>query len=204
MALRRFDEEALRLGSFLPTGARVVILGSTDFWHPESEQACIEIGRMLAAIPAVLLITGGVEGIGEAIGRSFFKTRCEFGKEPRVYHVLPEGEPPWDYGETFFAGSDMSERREILGRLSNLYCVVEGGPRTLHEVEVASSRNAVIIPVGRSGGQAAALYARMKRPAMVDEAAWSVLGASESTPEETAQALVRSVQSCLKVGQENP
>jgi hypothetical protein len=195
--IQRFDYEALQLESRLPTGPRVAVLGSTDFWHNESERTCSEIGRLLAAIPDLLLITGGVEGIGEAIGRSFFQARRQGGKEARVYHVLPNNEEAWDYGETYFAGSDMTERREILGRLSRLFLIVEGGPRTLHEVEVAFSRNAAIIPVGRSGGQAAELYARLPRPAAIDESTWSVLGAKGSTPEETALAVVRAVQSCL-------
>jgi hypothetical protein len=193
----RFDHDVHQLEVLLPTGPRVGVLGSTDFWHIESECTCVEIGRLLAAIPDLLLITGGVEGIGEAVGRSFFQTRCQFGSEPRVYHVLPNGEEAWNYGETFFAGSDMTERREILGRLSRLFLIVEGGPRTLHEVEVASSMNATIIPIGRSGGQAAELYARIPRPAAIDESTWSVLGARESTPETTAHAAFRAVQACL-------
>jgi len=195
--IQRFDYEALRIESLLPTGPRVAVLGSTDFWHHESERTSIEIGRLLAAIPDLLLITGGVEGIGEAVGRSFFRSRRQAGNEPRVYHVLPHGEEEWDYGATFFAGSDMTERREILGRLSRLFLIVEGGPRTAHEVEVASSRNAFVIPVGRSGGHAGELYARTPRPPAIDESTWSVLGAPESTPEETARAVFRAVQSRL-------
>jgi hypothetical protein len=195
--LKRFDFEAIRLESLLPTGPRIAVLGSTDFWHAESERTCVEIGRLLAAIPSLLLITGGVEGIGEAVGRSFFQERSHCGNEPRVYHVLPNGEQAWDYGETYFAGDNMSERREILGRLSRLFLVVEGGPRTLHEVEVATSRDAAIIPVGRSGGHAAELYARMPRPSVIAESVWTVLGARESTPDETAKAVVCAVHSYL-------
>ena len=65
--------------------------------------------------------------------------------------------------ETLFAGADMTERREVLGRLSGLFLMVEGGPRAGHEAEVASSQGAVVIPVGRSGGYAATLYARVSR-----------------------------------------
>ena len=122
--MRRDDLDAL-----LPPGPRLAVLGSTDFWHADSERTCTEIGRLLAGIPGLVLLTGGVEGIGEAVGASFFQTRRDAGQEPLVFHVLPEGEPSWDYGETLIAGADMTERREILGRLSGVFVMVEGGPR---------------------------------------------------------------------------
>jgi len=193
----RYDHEARRLESLLPHGPRVAVLGSTEFWHPDSERTCAAIGSLLAGIPGLVLLTGGVEGIGEAVGRSFFQARHDSGREPRVYHVLPEGEDAWDYGETLFAGADMTERREVLGRLSALFLMVEGGPRAGHEAEVASSQGAVVIPVGRSGGYAAALYARVGPPPAVDIDTWTVLGSSTSTPEEIARAVLRSVQVCV-------
>jgi len=194
----RYDLEARRLDALLPRGPRVAVLGSTDFWHADSERTCVEMGRLLAGISGLVLLTGGVEGIGEAVGRSFVQARRGAGQDPRVYHVLPEGEPEWDYGETFFAGSDMTERREVLGRLSRLFVMVEGGPRAGHEADVAGAHGAVLIPVGRSGGYAAGLYGRMSRPPAIDPSAWAVLGASGATPEETAQAAVRAVQACLE------
>jgi hypothetical protein len=192
-----YDQEARRLDALIPDGPRVAILGSTDFWHADSERTCAEIGRLLAGIPELVLLTGGVEGIGEAVGRSFFQMRRTAGQQPHVYHVLPEGELAWDYGQTLFAGSNMTERREILGRLSRLYLILEGGPRTGHEAEVASAMGAVVIPVGRSGGYAATLYSKMSRPFVIDTGTWSLLGCNESSPDETAMAVLRAVQSCL-------
>jgi hypothetical protein len=192
-----YDHEARRLDALLPHGPRVGVLGSTDFWHADSKRTCSEIGRLLAGISGMVLLTGGVEGIGEAVGRSFFSARRASGQEPCVYHVLPEGEEAWDYGETLFAGSDMTERREILGRLSRLFVLVEGGPRAGHEVDVALAHGAALIPVGRSGGYAAALYGRSSCPPTIDTGTWAVLGASESTPEETARAIFRAVQMSL-------
>jgi hypothetical protein len=194
----QFDQQARRIEGFLPQGPRVVMIGSTDFWHPESERTCTQIGRLLAGIPGLALITGGVEGVGEATGRSFFRTRTESRQESHVYHVLPEGEEEWDYGHTFFAGSNMAERREILGRLARLYLAVEGGPGTVHEAEVASSRNALVIPIGRSGGHSAVLYPRLARPPAIDAMTWTILGSDQSTVEETAEAALRAVRSCLE------
>jgi hypothetical protein len=193
----RYDRDARRLEAVLPHGPRVAVLGSTDFWHADSERTCSQIGRLLAGIPGLVLLTGGVEGIGEAVGRSFFQARRDAGQEPRVYHVLPEGEEAWDYGETLFAGSDMTERREVLGRLSGVFLMVEGGPRAGHEADVAFAHGAVVIPVGRSGGYAATLYGRMNHPPAIDAGTWAVLGSSESTPEETARAILHAVQMCV-------
>jgi hypothetical protein len=193
----RYDREATGLGAILPTGPRLVVIGSTSFWHPESERTCITVGRLLAAIPDLVLITGGVEGVGETTGRSFFQARAEAGREPRVWHVLPRGEPAWDYGETHFAGSDMAERREVLAHLAGVYLAVEGGPGTVHEAAVAVGRGAVVIPVGRSGGHAAELYSRMSRPAMVGEHAWAVLGTPAAAPEQAAEAACGAVRACL-------
>ena len=69
----RFDREARRLGALFPAGPRLVVIGSTDFWHRDSERTCTHVGRLLTDIPDLVLITGGVEGIGEATGRSFFQ-----------------------------------------------------------------------------------------------------------------------------------
>jgi hypothetical protein len=193
-----FDDEARRIDALLPQGPRVAILGSTDFWHADSERTCAEVGRLLAGIPGLVLLTGGVEGIGEAVGRSFFQARCQAGKEPGVYHVLPKGAPAWDYGETLFAGSDMTERREVLGRLSGVFVLIEGGPRAGHEADVASAHGAVVIPARRSGGYAAALYGRTSCPPAIDADTWEVFGASASAPEEAARGVLRAVQACLK------
>jgi hypothetical protein len=86
-----FDQEARRVETLLPGGHRVGVLGSTELWHADSERTCAAIGRLLAGIPDLLLLTGGAEGIGEAIGRSFFQVRLDSRQEPRVYHVLPGG-----------------------------------------------------------------------------------------------------------------
>lgn len=199
--MRRYLDQAVqRIDKYLPSGPRLVVIGSASFWHEESEDTCIEIGYRLAEVADLVLITGGVGGAGETTGRAFFASRRESAVEPRIYHVLPQRYPSWDYGETLFAGRDMEERREILGRLSRLYLAIEGGPGTRHEARVASAQNAVLIPVGRSGGHAAKLYRRMKRPANADEESWAVLGSRESTPKQVGAAVLRVVKSYLMAG----
>jgi predicted Rossmann-fold nucleotide-binding protein len=135
----RYDREAESINARLPAGPRLVVIGSTSFWHGDSESICVQVGRLLATIPDLVLVTGGVEGVGETIGRGYHQSCREAGRAPRIYHVLPRGEETWDYGETLFAGDDMPQRREILGRLSRLNLAVEGGPGTAHEADVAGA-----------------------------------------------------------------
>jgi len=194
---KSFDDFATAFTRGLPDGHRVVIIGSASFWHAESRDTCISIGRELAAIETLLLITGGVEAVGETTGRSFYDSRVAMDKSTGVFHLLPEGYDAWDYGETLFAGQDMHERREVLARVSSIYVAVEGGPGTKHEASVAIGNGALVIPVGRSGGFAAELYSTMTRPEYMSEQAWDLLGRDDVKPEEIGMAVKSLVVSCL-------
>jgi hypothetical protein len=93
----------------------------------------------------------------------------------------------------------MAERREVLGRVSRLYLAIEGGPGTIHEGQVALSRGAVVIPVGRSGGYAGELYPTLPRPAFAPEENWRVLGHPKVTPDEVAKAVHDLVIAYLQI-----
>ncbi|MBK8974541.1 MAG: hypothetical protein IPM29_01310 [Planctomycetes bacterium] len=195
MDIGGFDREAAHVGDLLPAGPRVAVIGSTSFWHGDSSATCSAIGAMLAGLEGTVLLTGGVEGVGEATGRGFFAARPGLVGARGVYHVLPRGSRTWDYGDTLFAGSDLHERREILGRLSGVYVVVEGGPGTEHEAGVAIARAALVVPVGRSGGSAGDLHSRLAVD--VPEGlrdAWSTLGHADSSPTQVAGAVLEIVR----------
>ena len=95
-----------------------------------------------------------------------------------MYHLVPEGCSPSDFGTTLFAGKDYRERREILARLASAYLIIEGGPRTVHEAEVARGRGAVLLPVGRSGGFAGKLFPTLPCPQGVKPEDWDQLNDS--------------------------
>lgn len=193
-----FDEEAITLVAHLPAKPALVVIGSTSYHHHESASTCSMIGGLLATVPNLLVITGGMTGIGEGVGRSVSDIRKQNGDEPDVFHILPRGCAGWDYGTTLFAGSNMAERREILARLSQLYLAIEGGPGTVHEGQVALRRGASVITVGRSGGYAGEVYPTLGRPAFVSEAAWNALGDSTATPQRVARAVYDIVLSQLR------
>lgn len=192
-----FDHETEVLGARIPAGPRLGIIGSTVLWHAESNATCIALGRALAGLDGVLLLTGGVEGVGETVGRSFHAARTRRGEARCVFHVLPRGSRQWDYAETLFAGSNMSERREIFGRLADIYVAIEGGPGTAHEASVALARPAPVIPVGRSGGAAGELYLRMSRPPFAAKEAWQALGDIDQSQEGVAHAVTDIIRAYL-------
>ena len=187
---KSFEQLAAELEATLPAGPRVGIIGGTSFWQPESRSLCTRLGGLLARLDGIVLLTGGVEGVGETVGRSFASAREENMRRPNVVHVVPRGSRRWDYGETHFAGEDMAERREVLGRLAGVYVAVEGGPGTAHEASVALARSAFVIPIGRSGGASKELYSRVTRPAFAPEGAWRTLAAADASPEQAAGAAV--------------
>lgn len=196
----KFDEESVVVSARIPAGSRVAVIGSMSFWHDDSERTCADIGEQLADIDNLVVLTGGVPGVGECIGRGYVKGCRSLGRTPSVIHVLPRGCRDWDYGTTLLAGDSMSERREILGRLAKIFIVIEGGPGTEHEAAVAAAHGAVLVPVGRSGGHAGVLYPGVVRPPCVDARTWETLGSSEAAARAVAAAVVEIVDSCVQHG----
>ena len=188
----KFDTLSFQAASILeelPEGPRVAVIGSTSLWHRESQATCEAVGRRLASFKGLILLTGGVTGAGEAVGRSFFAARSARKGHRGVFHILPIGSSNWDYGRTVLAGKNMQERREILGRLAECYVVIEGGPGTAHEASVALQNSACVIPVGRSGGYAAELYPQIPRPAFASESAWRDLARPDASADTVAEAV---------------
>lgn len=197
MESEMLDSEAAEVAAMLPAGSRVAIIGSNSYWHAASEETCAALGRSLARLNRLVLVTGGVSGVAEGVGRSFCSAREGLGRQADVFHLLPRGSWRCDYGETVRAGSDMSERREILGRVAEVYVMVEGGPGTAHEASVARARSATVIPVGQSGGHAAVLYPQVLRPSSVPEHFWRTLGNADVSPERVVDAIVEIVRACV-------
>lgn len=189
------DQTLQNLLSKLPQGMRIAIIGSTSFWHADSEQTCQVLGQALAALPGIVLLTGGVSGIGEACGRSFYRHRQQLQLPAQMFHVLPQGMVAWDYGQTLHAGKEMQERRAVLARMAPVYIVIEGGPATADEVQIALANGALVIPVARSGACARDAYSQISKPVTVPADLWAVLGSDTASVEQTVAAVTEIVAS---------
>jgi hypothetical protein len=194
----RFDEEATRLGSSIPPGDRLVVLGSTSFWREDSPELCHQLAVRLAGIADLIAVTGGMSGVGETFGRAFAGERHRLGLTEQLYHLLPRGFGACDSGVTLFAGADYEERREVLGRLGQVYLVVEGGPGTEHEVRVARGRGVIVIPVGRTGGHAGDVYPLLESPPGVDPADWDLLQDRTAPLDAIVSAVQRLVEMVVR------
>jgi hypothetical protein len=200
MKPEEYDREAKVLGRRLPPGPRLAVIGSASYWGRDSRAICQSVGAWLATLEELVLLTGGVPGVGEGVGRSFFDVRRQFSMPPNTYHVLPDGSKPWDYGVTLFAGATMVDRREILGRLAPVYLSVEGGPGTAHEARVARSRGATLIPISRTGGYSQDIHPRLACPSPDVATEWRILGDGKVGVEEVALAVRRIVEVLAREG----
>ena len=195
-----YEAEAARIRGELPEQPSVVVIGSSSFWNHDSEEICKHVGLELAGLATVNLITGGVEGVGEAVGRSFDAAAKQQSKSRSVFHVLPVGSDVWDYGATLLVGSNMIERREVLGRLTQTYIAIEGGSGTLYEANVARRNGATILPVARTGGVAASLYESMVTPEVSQSLNWETMADKTVSPQRVAAAVLELVKWAMARG----
>ncbi len=181
----KFQQIATELLTQITDAPKLAVIGSTSFWGDTSEAICKAAGRYLTKIDNLVMLTGGVSGIPEAVSRSF--------STDRVFHIQPQGYKIWDYGHNLYGGVDYRERREILARMARVYLLIEGGPGSEHEAQRALQMGAVVIPVGRSGGFAEKLYAQINCPDYIPVELWEKLGRREENPEEVGIAIAQIV-----------
>jgi len=191
------DNEAETIGKALPSGPKVAVIGSGRFLGHDTNEICIGIGVQLATIEDLVLITGGISGVGEAVGRSFFAARNRYHLAPNTYEILPRGSAEWDYGVTVVGGDTMEDRREVLGRLATLYISIEGGPGTAHEVQVAQTRGATIIPVARTGGFSKEVYMKVGCPSPRLVLQWRILDDCEASVESVSLAVLQMIEALI-------
>eukprot|EP01119_Soliformovum_irregulare_P013888 TRINITY_DN3739_c0_g1_i3.p1 TRINITY_DN3739_c0_g1~~TRINITY_DN3739_c0_g1_i3.p1 ORF type:complete len:206 (-),score=41.33 TRINITY_DN3739_c0_g1_i3:16-633(-) len=194
-----FDQQAKEITDVLGDHAvgesiRIAVIGSGSFFGEDSEKVCTSVGEALTKIPNVTLITGGISGVGEGVGRAFYQHKKQ---GQNVFHVLPRPSPSWDYGVTLKAGNDMFERREILGRLCPIYIVIEGGPGTVHEAEVAQAHGGILIPIGRTGGCSAELHRDYRKPSGVQQDKWDRLGTKQEDATQVGDVVVEIVRALM-------
>lgn len=183
---------------------RLAIIGSLSFSNPYTETVCEAIGRQLAVFTDLIVITGGVSGIPEAVSRNVWHHRQTVSTGgASVYHVQPRGFEAWDYGENITAGKTMEARRRILAALAPLYLLLEGGLGAEQEAGWALRQGALLIPVGFTGGAARSLFDQLNAIAMkslpfTQKQAWITLKDYLLNPEEIATAVAILVKGAME------
>lgn len=77
-----------------------------------------------------------------------------------------------------------------------VYIVIEGGPGTEHEAQVAKANGAILIPVGRSGGFAAELHRDLPQPPSgVSQSRWDNLGTRREDAKQVGDDVVEIIKS---------
>jgi len=193
-----FNGLAARIGASLPAGPRVGIIGGTRLACPLSRPLCRHLGAGLAAIADLVLLTGGVAGAGEAVGRAFDRACAAAGRAAAVFHILPEGAGTCDYGTTLPAGADMVQRRQVLARLAPVYVAVEGGMGTADEIGIARSQGAVVIAVAATGGAAGHAYPALAGPPQAEPLLWQHLADASLDPRQLADAAIGLVAGIVR------
>lgn len=194
-----------------PLETCVYIAGSTKLQSSRSEQICREIGKELAKLQNVVVITGGFFGAPDLVARTFHEVRENNSQtDPRVFHILPcrddksfVGKAPQNsdgsfsaisYGKSLFLGNSVKERESTVARAFDTCIVIEGGPCAAHEVEQFVWNDHFVVPVISTGGAAGGQYGVplkiLETPHCIAEEKWSVLSEKEASPAEVAKAVV--------------
>ncbi|CAN7990871.1 unnamed protein product, partial [Ixodes hexagonus] len=153
----------------------VYIAGSSKLQSTRSEEICREIGKQLARLHNIGVVTGGFFGAPDVVARTFYQFRENNGQmDPRVFHILPKRDDKIfagkvlqnsdgsftevDYGRNLFLGNSIKERECAVARAFDTCIVIEGGPSAAHEVEQFVWNDHFVVPVVSTGGAAGGQY----------------------------------------------
>ena len=220
---RREEREAKRLQqelfSRLPDGDYIYVSGGSHFYSTNGEKICKLLGKELAKLKSVVLVTGGFFGIGDTVVKSFHDKRKKLGLPINIYHTMPVKDPadrsrktrqredgtmePSPYGETIFLGKSVRQCSTISTRVFNICIAIEGGPSSAYEVQQFTWNGAVVIPVKSTGGAAGGKFlvpsSIFKPPVKVSESDWSILSNDTASVEDIVASLVRIMEVCFQI-----
>eukprot|EP00450_Noctiluca_scintillans_P026796 CAMPEP_0194537528 /NCGR_PEP_ID=MMETSP0253-20130528/76823_1 /TAXON_ID=2966 /ORGANISM="Noctiluca scintillans" /LENGTH=633 /DNA_ID=CAMNT_0039383559 /DNA_START=1 /DNA_END=1902 /DNA_ORIENTATION=+ len=167
----------------------ICVLGGREFLNPDSK-ALVETlaAEMAVKMPrSVAFVTGGMPGVQET-----FAKHC--GDGARVWNLVPDGGTSQCAGQTIQAGRDLDERKEIFGRLGDIYVTVEGGPGVAMEARAAVARRACVIPLIRTGGASNGMFnfpqEALAKPAFMSEEQWALLSSTSAPVSESSSVAV--------------
>lgn len=197
----------------LPKGKLVYVTGGTKVSTTNNIAICQEFGKLLANQLDCVLITGGFYGVGEAVGKSFYKERQELEKPEGVIHIQATKDPqdhtmqarqnsdgcflPVPYGVTHFYCDTVRQRDMLIAKVIDLCILIEGGPSAAFEAHQFSWSGHTVVPVVSTGGAASGKFNAppgiFYKPHYVNDSDWSILSDSAATPSNVGAALVNIV-----------
>jgi len=133
----------------------VAVMGSASYEFDEAgimQRAATHLGKMLARISSVVLLTGGMPAVGQDASFSF----CDSADPARLIQVRPEElDAPDDCpGKLLIMGRRFEERQIILGMSCRIAILVGGGPGATREANVTLQNGGVVLPITSTGGAA--------------------------------------------------
>jgi len=179
----------------LPGGPRICLLGGATSREPHTKAVVEAIAARLAPIlPSnAVVLTGGLPGIQETMA-----TTLALHGFTRVVNLVHLGHISGYAGEDLVAGMDAAERRQVLGRVGDVYICIEGGPGVAEEAQIAHARGAVVLPLPCSGGASAGAFGfpqkALERPRFASPEDWAAL----KDPQRAAEATVDILRGALK------
>ena len=221
---RREEREIKRLQqelfSRLPDGNYVYFSGGSHFYSTNGEAICKLLGKELAKLKSVVLVTGGFFGIGDTVAKSFYDRRKKLGLPINLYHTMATKDPAdrsrqtrqredgtmelSPYGETIFLGNSVRQCGTVSTRVFNICILIEGGPSAAYEVQQFTWNGAVVIPIKSTGGAAGGKFlvpsSIYHAPLRVSESDWSILSNDTASVEDIVASLVRIVEICFQIG----
>jgi hypothetical protein len=89
----RFDAEAAVVGTQIPEGLRVAIIGSTSFWHEDSAEICTKIGELWLLSPVLSCSQEVYRELARRSGGLLPKVAGTSDGRPRSFMSYPEAAP---------------------------------------------------------------------------------------------------------------
>jgi len=222
-ASRREEREIkhlqLELFSRLPDGNYVYISGGSHFYSANGEAICKLLGKELAKLKSVVLVTGGFFGVGDTVAKRFHDKRKKLGYPINLYHTMAVKDPadrsrktrqrqdgtlePSPYGESIFLGNSVRQCGTVSARVFNICILIEGGPSSAYEAQQFTWNGAIVIPIKTTGGAAGGKFhvpsSIYHPPSSVTDSDWAVLSNDTASVEDIVASLVRIVEICFQI-----
>lgn len=176
---------------------------------------CTEIGKELAQVANINIITNGFYGSSDIVALNFSAQRKNCQKEctSSVIHIVPERDEKdyskkcrqdkdgsfekVNYGQTVFIGDSIKERDSVIARLLDICILIEGGQDAAQEVEEFLWNDHFVVPVCCKSGLRADSEEMPTKifqcPNGVREREWAILSNVNATANEVAKAVVHVI-----------